>query len=370
MSATSQVLMSTINSIGINKVLGNKLGFVNMHEQFFKEKIHESLDQERFVLEILEHTKVTPELVDKLATIAEDGYTLALDDFIFEDDMLETFRPILPHIKILKIDLMASDMSTLGAKLKFFKDYDIELLAEKVETQKDFEICKKLGFTYFQGFFFAKPEIMDGKKIDPNVMAVMELVKLARNSEGTKELELAFKRSPDITVNFLRFVNSAGMAFRSSITSVRHGLNLVGKHKLIRWLMLMIYSKAGINSESSPLLATANLRASMMENLASTLGRKDEAELNQAYLIGILSLMDAVFQVEMDQLLSDLGIDGEISKAILKREGWLGELLELVVYCERQDFEKVSEQLNALGISQEDLGEIISRSYTSTEEQI
>lgn len=363
MSATSQVILNTINSIGINKVLGGKLGFVNMSETFFEEGIFESLDKERFVLEILEHTKVSPSLVSKLETMAKEGYTLALDDFIFEEDMLEVFRPVLSHIKILKIDLMGTDLKALESRLSIFKQYDFELLAEKVESREDFELCKKLGFSYFQGYFFSKPEIMEGKKVDPNVMAVMELARLARQTESPKALEAAFKRHPDITVNFLRFVNSAGMAFRSKITSVRHGLNLVGQQKLLRWLMLMVYAKSGIHGDSSPLLATASVRAAMMEQSLYALGKRDDDTLNQGYLVGILSLMDVVFQVEMDQLLKDLDIDAEISRAITHAEGPLGRLLKLVVACERQEFDKAIGILEEVGLESEKLAEILFGSY-------
>jgi EAL and modified HD-GYP domain-containing signal transduction protein len=370
MSATSQVLLNTINSIGINHVLGEHLGFVNMHEQFFEEGIHESLDKNRFVLEILEHTKITPELVSKLASIAKDGYTLALDDFIFDDDMIETFRPVMPYIKIVKVDIMATNMNTLGNKLELFKGFDLELLAEKVETQKDFEVCKILGFHYFQGFFFSRPEIMKGKKIDPNVMAVMELIRCAQKPDHIKELEQAFKRHPEMIVNFLQFVNSTGSTFRSNITSVRHALNLVGQKKLLRWLMLMIYAKSSSDKKTSPLLATASLRASMMENLTIALGKDNDHELNQAYLTGILSLMDAVFQVEMEQLLKDLAIDKDISQAILKREGLYGQLLELTISCERQEFEMVSKILENLKLNRNRLGDILTQSYSKAEIEI
>lgn len=368
MTATSEVLLNTINSIGINKVIGDKLGFVNMNETFFEEGIHESLDKDRFVLEILEHTKMSPELVEKLKQIAEKGYTLALDDFIFEDDMIEVFEPIFPLIKILKIDLMASDMNTLGKKLKFFKKYNVELLAEKVENQKDFEICKKLGFKYYQGYFFSKPEIMEGKRIDPNVMAVMDLARIARKPDSASELEKSFKSHPDITVNFLRFVNSADNAFRSNITSVRHALNLIGQQKLVRWLMLLMYAKAGgSNNNSSPLLITASARADLMESVMVQMGMEEEELLNKAFLTGILSLMDVVFHIEMPQLLKDLSIDEDICAAILNHEGRPGQLLLLAKAYERQDFEQMNAALDQLEIDQETFALAINQSFSKSE---
>ncbi len=363
LTATSQVLLNTINSIGVNRVLGNKQGFVNMNERVFQEGIHESLDKGRFVLEILEHTKMTPELVKKLAWISEEGYTLALDDFVFNDEMIETFRPVFPYISIIKVDLFLNDLESLGKKLKFFRDYKVRFLAEKVENQKEFNACKKLGFELFQGFFFAKPEIMAGKKVDPNVMAVMELVRLARSTDDTHVLEAAFKRYPDITVNFLRFINSASLAFRTNITSVRHALNLIGQQKLVRWLMLLFYAKPGISNNASPLLMTASMRARLMENLLIAIGHDKEEELEGAFLAGVLSLMDVIFQVQMDQLLKDLRISDEISACILKGEGLHGQLLQLVIASERQDFSRVSEILEEINMSQLVLSQAISKSY-------
>jgi EAL and modified HD-GYP domain-containing signal transduction protein len=368
MMATSQVLLNTINSIGINKVLGDKLGFVNMNEQFFEEGIHESLDKQRFVLEILEHTNMNADLVKKLEAISKEGYVLALDDFVFEDGMIEMFRPVFPYIKYLKVDLMENDMDTLAEKIKMFADLGVELLAEKVESQEDFERCKEMGFSYFQGFFFAKPEIMDGKRIDPSVKAIMELVDLARNPNAMGELEAAFKKFPDMTVNFLRFVNSVDMAFRSSITSLRHGLNLIGQQKLVRWLMLMLYAKPGMNSKSSPLMATASMRANMMESLLLALGRNEEEELNQAFLTGVLSLMDAVFQVKMDQLLVELALDGDISAAILEKKGLKGQLLDLVVAFENQEFSRIASILESVGLTYDSLGKAMAQSYAKAEE--
>jgi EAL and modified HD-GYP domain-containing signal transduction protein len=199
--ATTQVLLNTLNSIGIQKMIGDKWAFINVNERVLKEKVYEALDRNKFVLEILETTEVTPELVDQMKAMKEDGYTFALDDFIFEDEMMEMFEPIFPHISVLKVDLFENDIDSLKEKLEYFKPFGIKFLAEKVETEEDFEKCQAIGFHYYQGYFFSKPEIIEGKKIQSNNLALLDLIQAVRTKTDAKEVEDVFKRYPDATVN-------------------------------------------------------------------------------------------------------------------------------------------------------------------------
>ena len=146
--ATNRVLINTLNNIGTQKILGDKLGFINVDSGFLLKQNFETLDPNVFVLEILENTIITPPIKASIEKAKSDGFTIALDDFIFSNEHIEAFKEIIPLADIIKIDLAINEVSTLQEKIRGLKNFNGIYLAEKVETKADYQACKNYGSLY------------------------------------------------------------------------------------------------------------------------------------------------------------------------------------------------------------------------------
>ncbi len=367
MQATSRVLVNVLNNIGIEKMIGNKIGFINIDESFIKSGIMNGLDKEHFVFEILEHTQLDAVLAQKIRNMAEDGYTFALDDFIINESMIKNFSPLFDIIKYVKIDLFQNNKDTLEQKLKIFKPYPTSLLAEKVETMEDFKMCKKLNFDYYQGYFFAKPNIIEGRSIDPARMAIMEMVRLLQSDPSVEQVVDAFKIHPDLTVNLLKFINSAAIFTRSRISSVRQAVALIGQKQLMQWLLLMMYAGHSGAKGSGPLFITASQRAKTMEEiLKNSMGIKNRDDLDVAFLVGILSLLDTLFQMPITEILRELNVGTDVQEAITDHKGTLGQLLLLVQKAEKQSTIEMDLLMKDLKLSMKDFSQAALNSFEWT----
>ena len=239
--ATTEVLLNTMNTIGIQRMIGDKWAFVNVNEKVLQQRVYETLDRDRFVLELLETTEVSSDLVHHIKYMHGDGYTFALDDFVFEEEMMARFEPLFPYVSIVKVDLCGDHRMDVAAKVAHLKSYGMKFLAEKVESHQEFERCRAMGFDYFQGYFFSKPEIMEGQRIKSNYLGILELIHAVRSRMADDEVEESFKRYPGVTMNLLHFVNSMSQRGAAKVGSVRHAIDGMGRKRLIRWLMMMFY---------------------------------------------------------------------------------------------------------------------------------
>ncbi len=358
MQATSRVLVNVLNNIGLEKMVGKKMGFVNIDESFIKSGIMNGLDKDHFIFEILEHTEIDAVLAQKIRNMAEDGFQFALDDFIINEKMTRNFKPLFDILKVVKIDLMQNNKDSLQEKLKIFKPYNTSLLAEKVETQEDFKLCRNLGFDYYQGYFFSKPNIIQGRSIDPERMAIMSMVRLLQNDPDVEQVVDAFKIHPDLTINLLKFINSAAIFTRSRISSVRQAVALIGQKQLMQWLLLMMYAGHSGNKGSGPLFMTASHRAKTMELLMhDNLGIKDRNELDIAFLVGILSLLDTLFQMPIEEILRELNVGEDVVTAITNHKGVMGQLLLLVEKAEKESTIEMNMMLDKLKMTMKDFSE-------------
>ena len=170
--ATARVLLNTYLDIGLEHVVGSHLAFLNIPKQFILERYCEALPKNRVVLEILENVEPTPEVIEALTSLAQQGYTIALDDFVYE----ECLKPFLKLADIVKVDVLGKSEEQLHREVSQLRDSRVRLLAEKVESREMYDTCKKLGFYYFQGYFFFRPDIIRGREIPANRIDLLELL--------------------------------------------------------------------------------------------------------------------------------------------------------------------------------------------------
>lgn len=332
LSATASVIAHTAQ-LGIEKVVGEVSGFVNVDAAVLMSDIFQFLPREKVVLEIIETVVATPEILVRVAELKADGFAFALDDVITDSDDVRKF---LPLVDIVKFDLRDMPLSALLKLTPQFKLAGKKLLAEKVESFGQFKICLDLGFDYFQGYHFAKPAILSGKKLSPSQLAVMELMNLVVSDADSAQIEKAIKHDVSLGLNLLRLANAPAFGVRRRIDSLSQALVVLGREQLRRWLQIMLYAepcKTGVST--TPLLLLAATRGKMLELMAQKLRPGNRNIADTAFTVGIMSLMDTLFSMPMPVILEQVAIVDEVSDALVARKGFYGDMLKLAEYLER-----------------------------------
>lgn len=362
LSATSSVLLHLLQNFGIETLLGTRKGFINIDESVIEQDIIGLLPAGKTVLEILETTKITDRLVEKIKEYRKNDYSFALDDFVFTGKNTENFRPIFNDMSFIKVDIRASTKMQIIKSINAYKGSNIKLLAEKVETREEFEFCRNAGFEYFQGYYFAKPLIVSAKKgIDPSVAGIISLINILREEKNTiRQFAEEMKRHPEINLNLLKFINSSAFYLKTDIMSIHHASALLGKDKLSKWLTLLLYAGKSMSPVENPLMQTALERASTMEILAEASG---ESIKEKAFLTGLMSLLNVIFEAPFDTFIDRFNVSSEIKQAIQGSDNRLGKLLKIVVMCEEYSLKDDEPLLEELGISMADVADARLRSF-------
>ncbi|MCG8590764.1 MAG: EAL domain-containing protein [Proteobacteria bacterium] len=329
-SACSRLLVNTFMSMGVGAVIGDKQAFVNVDESILQSELVEALPQERVVLEILEDVSASPGTQRRCAELREVGFTLALDDYVKGDAR----EPLLEWVDLVKVDLTQVQGSDLRSLVRALRRSGVEILAEKVETQEEFALCRELGFDYFQGFYFARPETVEGAAFDPARSAIMRVLRCLFDEAESVEIADALKGNVNLSINLLRLVNSAAAARPSRIGNVVDAVNYLGRAQLSRWVTILFFAGDGEGGVESPLLQAAARRGRLMELLAGELDSEAKAQADGAFLVGMLSLADAVSGVPLEVVVDELSLAENIGSAIVGRTGLLGQLLELTLRLE------------------------------------
>jgi len=359
--ATATVIANAFTELSANEALGPYRGYINVDQEFLFNDLIEALPPKVVVLEILETVQPTPEVIARCQQLREKGFSLAIDDVIKID---EAYRPLLQLAEIIKVDVLGLDADQLTGLVRQLKPFGKKLLAEKVESAEQVDLCKRLGFELFQGYYFAKPAIIVGKKLNPSQIALLRLLGLVLQDAETHEIENAFKLEPGLTVNMLRLTNSVGSGLTTRITSLRHAITILGRRQLQRWLQLLIYTNPkGGGQGDNPLLQLAATRGRLMELLADRLAPRNREFADQGFMVGIMSLMPALLAVPMEEILAQLPVAQRVKLALVERTGQHGQLLQLAEATEQTDPAILDEALQRVpGISLEFLEECLAQS--------
>ena len=249
LQATAQVLENILNSIGLTRLVGDCKAFINCSREILLDNLFGLLNPDRFVIEILEDVPVDENLIRAIQRHKSLGFELALDDFIMNDEFISRFEPLFQYVSYVKMDLVDNTPEAMVKAAQFFKERNIKLLAEKVEDEATYRLCEKAGYDYFQGFFFAKPEIVTGQKIDATSAAILQIIKLLRTRPSLEVLCDKFDKHPDISANLLQFVNS-DVRNKPIIENVKNAIVWVGMKHIQEWLTIMLY--AHLDTQTAP----------------------------------------------------------------------------------------------------------------------
>lgn len=346
LAATATVLSHVLNELGIEEALGPYFGFVNLDARMLMSDAIEMLPCGKFVLEVLETVELTPEIVERCRALKAMGFTLALDDFV---GLEEQHRPLLEIADIVKIDIMGMDEATLAQTVAALKPWPATLLAEKVDSEAQARLCQQLGFTLFQGYYFARPSLISGRKLTQSQASLLRLVSLILEDADTTMLETTFKPEPGLTLNLLRLTNSAASGVRQRITSLRHAITVLGRRQLQRWLQLLLFANPSAGNDlASPLLQLAATRGRFMELIAGDLAGTRGDLKDHAFMTGIMSLMPALLHAPMEDILKSLPLLPEVRQALETRTGMLGKMLSLAESLESNEEDSAARWLSEL----------------------
>ena len=328
--ATSKVIVRALADIGLERLVGEKLALVNVTREFLLGVRPLPLPPERVVLELLEGQLVDDELLDVLAELHGCGFRVALDDFRFDAG----WERLMDHADAVKLDIRELWGADLRAAVRRLREWDVTLLAEKVETRAEYDTCRALGFDYFQGYFFAQPLLVEGDAVPTHRVAGLTALARAGAATTFEELERMITQDAGLAYKLVRLANSAFVGARGRVTSVRGALARMGSVNVRRWAMLL--SLAGLTDRPQHVLATGLLRARQCELLAAP-----PADAASAFTAGLFSVLDALLGAPMPELLAGLPFDARMSGVILDHAGPEGELLAAVLAYERGDFDAV-----------------------------
>jgi len=327
--ATTQVINNTFMEFGIDRIVGHKRGFINLTRGYLTGEFPLPFDNSQVVLEILEDILVDEQIVNTVTDFAKQGFIIALDDFIYREEL----RPLIKIATIIKIDILALTQQELIEHVELLKNEDVTLLAEKVETEEQFKLCQQLGFTYYQGYFFCKPTIVDGKALPENKLSILRILNSLQDPNITiDDLELLVREDVSLSFKLLRFLNSAAFALPRKVDSIGQGLVFLGLKTIKSWATVISFS--ALAPKTNELMTTALIRAEMSSELASAFNCDKET----AFMAGLFSLLDAILEKPMPEILESLPLENEMKEALLLNANTsLGKLLLFVISYEQGD---------------------------------
>lgn len=351
--ASASVITTALSAFGIQEVLGGKFGFINVHLGLLLSEMLELLPVEQSVLELLEIIQIDEQVVERCRELKQLGFQLALDDHEYSPDFVD----IYDVVDIVKIDILSIDPVHLPKMIELLRRWPVRILAEKVETVEQFDACFGMGIDLFQGYFFERPVVLNKKKIDTSGLAMLKLLQQLTKDVSIDEIEQTFKANPSLSYNLLRLVNSVGLGSREKIKTLRHAITMLGTSHIRRWIQLSLFAGADARGINNPLLEMAAVRGRLMEILVIQKERERDSgeQSEEAFMIGILSLLDVLFETNMSEIVDSLNLTDEVSVALLSREGMLGRLLYLAERLEVTDFDAVTPLLEECDITLDQL---------------
>lgn len=334
-AASSSVIVRTIADIGLQQLVGDRPAYINVTRDLLLQVRPLPLPPDRVVLELIEGQVVDRALLDVLEELVDAGFQLALDDFRWRPEL----DKLVELASIVKLDIRAMEESDLREHVARLRGRGIWLIAEKVETRGEYEMCRGLGFDAFQGYFFARPDLESGRSAPTHKLGALAALADPAAQASFEELERVILRDAGLSHKLVRLVNSAFVGVRREIGTVREALTLLGTVAVHRWAMLLVIAE--LTDRPNHLLAAALHRARLAELLA---GERGIAVPDRAFTVGLFSVVDALLGAPLTELLDELPFDERTRRALLDHDGPEGRLLSDVLAFERGEFEACDER--------------------------
>ena len=346
--ATSKIVEASAFSLSISDFTSSKPAFINFTLDTMAAGYPTMLTNEEVVIEILETVKPGKKLLSLCQDLHQKGYTLALDDYIHQ----AVWAHFYPYIKIIKIDVLETSVEQIKEIQQAIAKFPhIELLAEKVETHEAFQQAFELGFDYFQGYFFSKPEVVKAKNLSPSQVALAELLYETSKPElDLGAITAVFERDVSLSYKLLRYANSPYFRRRAEIATIKQALVTLGLVELKKLIGLIFAASINPNKPTE-LINMSMVRAKFCELIAPQL--RGQLDVSLAFLTGLLSLIDAILDEDLESILDRLPLAQEIKDALLTRKGPMAALIKQLEFIEKADWQKASLIMEKLGLDKE-----------------
>lgn len=331
--ATSQVIFNTFIEIGIGKIVEDKLAFLNVDRSYLTGKLPLPFPKEQIVLEISQRMDLDEELIVAMAKLHSEHYWLSIEDR--PDQVLE--ERVVNSANIIKINIHQMKPPEIRERVQIYRKFSARLLANRVQTQEEFESCKEFGFDFYQGYFLSKPRVVSGRRLPSNRFSLLKLLSCLYDPDvDMRELEELIRQDVSLSYRLLRMVNSAYYALDTKVESIRHALVILGLKQIRSWLTILAMSE--VNDRSTTLMTTALIRGKMCELLASASGYKQE---DRFFTVGLLSILDAIMDLPMAKVLESLPLTEDLNQALMEHKGQMGILLAGVIAYESGEWGEV-----------------------------
>jgi len=332
---TAAVVERAMNSIGLDRLIGNKDAYLNCSDDFLVSKLIDVLPPKRFVLELLETSQLSPMLAERCRSLRRSGFRIALDDVCVLTPAVEAF---LPFVDIVKVDWPFIPEDKRAGLVVQLKQAGKQVIAEKIEFRHEYDVAIEIGCDLVQGFYFSKPQLIVGKKILPSMGLVLHIVQLLLNDAPLQKIVDALSQAPIVATQLLRLANSGAMPNGGSkqFASLQQAFSMVGSARLLQWCSVLLYANPnGLPVTDDPLVHLAEQRARYMALEAKRLRAGDQWLDQAAYLTGMLSLLHVAHGIDIQSFVDDLPLEASIKAAIAQRDGELGQLIDSAERWER-----------------------------------
>ena len=354
--ASTSVIVDSLLLMGMEKLTGGDRAFINCTRNVLIKGYAALLPKDKVVVEILESVEPDDEVVGACLRLKRAGFMLALDDFIYE----ERLEPLLPLVDFVKIDFRETTEMDRRALVEKLSPRGIKMVAEKVETRSGLQQASEMGYTYFQGYFFSKPEIVVAQDIPGYKLNYLRVLQAVNQPEiNLVELENIIKLEASLTYKLLRYLNSAFFGFRTEIRSIHHALALLGEEELKKWASLIAMAAMGADKPPE-LVVSVIVRAVFCESLAPRIGMMNRS--NDLFLLGMMSLIDAVLDRPLPEILEKMPISHEVKEALLGVENRFRDVYETVIAYEAADWRSFAEKARKLNLDEETVPDLYLKS--------
>lgn len=333
-SATAQVIYNSLIEIGLEDIVAEKPAFINFPYELLVNGIADLLPPDKVVIEILENVEIDDTLVKGVRKLNGQGYRIALDDFVIKPE----WEALIPYTNIIKIDVLNQSEEDVARHFEILKKYNIQLLAEKVETQEEFFSFNDMGFDFFQGYFFSRPRVIKKKKLPDNHIALLQLLACLQDEHvAIHDIENLVSQTVSLNYKLFRYINSAYLGLTRKFESIRQAVVYFGLQRLKNLASLI--AMTGIEGKSSELIIIGLTRAKMCELLA----QKSKLPEQEGYFVtGLFSILDALLDHPLQEIMKQLPLSEEIVAAIINFDGQLGAALKCSIACERCQWQEIN----------------------------
>lgn len=364
--ATIDLLVNTFLTIGIDRLVGRTKSFINFSQLSLKSDIVEQLDPRFVIIELLEDVQITDEVIRSITRLRKRGFKIALDDFTLKQVKQEELIPqLFKKVNIIKVDFLMTEpherrrIETLAKKHR-----NVTLLAEKIETAADHEEAKRNGYLLFQGYYFARPQVIKGTEIPANYLLHFQLIKeFNEEVPNIEKITEMFMRDVSLSYKLLRYINSLTFDIPHQISSINQAIMLMGLTEAKRWLRILLLRDLGIGEgrgQKKALIERSLVRAKLIELIAK---HKGKANPDEYFLTGLFSLIDAIMQSNLEDVIPQLSLSEMIVDTLLGKETEIQPFLQLAVSLESFEMEKLDDYVQVLNIEERKLIEFVRESH-------